>query len=905
MNIIKRKSKLIYMLLFCFLYIVFAIYFGAIPGLGYPVEPNLIGNVGSISEFGNYINNATNVSFPYGLFVSEGFGIVVLGDIFGALGCNAILGVQLGFLAVYTVSFFCMKKIAECISGSSLIAAICLTLFYFDPFLVAQRGIPYIIYGSFMLPAVILIEYKCYKELFIVKTESTHQFSWVMLITDIIVKLVAVSMGWYTAVISAVGTCAFWLIYIVQQIYPKKTLYKHSIKVYVLYIVLPWIIAMLVILAITPTTVSNSSFTVDNFLANAVDSATLFIPSNGQLISCIFPTANDLMEGQSLTGDGTMWSNYLGLIMLIAMIYLLFSKGTNRALIRTIAIVSFIGLILSLGPGVKLLAGVDLDEVPQYSYALDNVLAFPWAKAFTKVFPLTMMRATYRWIILTKIALIFSFAIFVNEIRRSHKKIAFLLAFFAIVEFLPTKATYLYNFEALDRLQETYASSVDSLVEWRDDIGLSGEETATFLTYDYSSNAFLMPFIAYETGFNSYTGAGDKSLAVANKFVPKYVGEIQSQSNPEALAKLITQIGEQQSCDFIIFPYFDLREQNSWWPPNFEKYERTKEIAQETENILADYEIPVWDLTYYKIFDLREFNKSCIKEQEFILESEGQYMATLDVSDKKRIYLYGMAEILDGAEANTTIQVELRNEKNEIFASRDVTELTDEKFVNLEQEYEIPDGTRQVSVSVKTKSGVSSRIIGLIISAVDPNMFYANDEMRILSKYGVKDIQSFNNITIDDDCLKFDSDSQIKCESLLADRLSSFEISMDILVQTPDDPNSVNLISKEVAWANTMSFCMGMKEEKSFLAISQDGQTPYLCWYDNSLIDDEKWHNLRFAFDKGEIRFYIDEELIIAENCGFESVYNVQSTLVQIGGGFSGKIKNILWELNSSRNSNC
>lgn len=895
MNIIKRKSKLIYMLLFCFLYIVFAIYLGAIPGLGYPVEPILIGETGGAFKYGNYLNYIGNTSFPFGLHLSEGFGIYLLGEIFIAMGCNAMLATQLGFLLLYTVSFFSMKWLIEHISGSSAIAAVCVILFFFDPFLTAQRGIPYMLYGILMLPAVLVVEYKnCNR--FICKEEK--KFDGVLWGANLIIKLIAVSMGWYIAVISAVATCIIALIYIIQEIHQKKLGVKHSAKVYLLYVVSPWIISMFAIIAITPSTVTDAVFATETYLGSAIDSSTLFLPDSGQFIANIFPTATDLLGGESLTGDGTMWSNYLGVTMVIVAVYLLFQKGTHETLKRALIVVGLIGLILSFGPGIKFLAGVAADEVPQYEYSLENVLVFPWAKAFPNIFPLSMMRATYRWIVITKVSLILLFSIFLKTIRGIHTKLALFVACLAIIEFLPTKTNFTYNMEALGRLNETYACTIDDLAEIREDLEISGEETAVFLTYDHSSNAFLIPLISYEMGFNSYTGTVDKSLAVANQYLPEDIREIQSQSDPEMLAKIITQIGERQTCDFIFFPYFDLREQNTWWPPTQTEYELIKTLAEETEKILSDYKIPVWDLSYYKIFDLRNFNASCIKESSLTIDSQHSFNTTLDVSGKKEIYLYGMAEVLEGIGSDELLKIEFYTENFEKFATLDVTELSNKKFAYLESTYEIPNGTNQVNIAIQTSPKVKVNMTGLVISAVNPSNFYYDETSLILQKYGLENIQTYQNIVEGNEYLEFSSDSRIQCKSLVDNQISSFEISMDLLIDHPEDPNNVTLISKQEAWANNMSFCIGMKEKSSFIAVSQDGQIPYMLWYDNSLICDGEWHKLQIIFNQGELKFYIDEILVESENCGFKNIYNTRTTSIQVGGGFSGKIKNVEWKIN-------
>ena len=101
---IKNKNNIIYYVILLIIFFAVGFKFGVIPGFTYPstgIGFSLIGTSLSLFEHGNGLNYLDNVLYPYGGYLSEGFGQAILAGILVVLGFKGETAVILTYFIIY------------------------------------------------------------------------------------------------------------------------------------------------------------------------------------------------------------------------------------------------------------------------------------------------------------------------------------------------------------------------------------------------------------------------------------------------------------------------------------------------------------------------------------------------------------------------------------------------------------------------------------------------------------------------------------------------------------------------------------------------------------------------------------------------------------------------------------
>ncbi len=636
----KISSIIFYIVLFGE-FTLLAFYSGCVP---YMALPALGANLSTVSpEYPPLFWG--NILYPYGVQANEGFIIHILQFVFRILGIGVEGAWTLTNFTLFLISFIAIFFMFKMSCRSKWISLAGVLLVYINPFINGHRGLLQVYFSFLFIPLCILTDMLIWEKIY---NASISKSIWKKLYIVIIlaVRLILVSFAGYTTVIMAVGSCAFWGFILLFRIIRKENLKSH-ILFYLRDIFLPWVIAVMVYYILTPSGTTEIITPIEFFNGQSVDLVTLFMPGSGQLISKFGISFSKLIpEGMSLTGDGNSWQNYLGWVMIIVVLYTFVryrKKIKKEWYICTI--ISGMMFLVALGPGIKFL-GITSEAIGTwhgYMLPLEDTLLTPWHGIYDW-FPFSMMRANYRWIAFPMIFLILAFINCVAKLvaDKKEKKIgAIVLLMLAVIEyyplngFLPVVIGTIDNYNKVILFEKDVISEIEQFVPPKSKV--------VMCTYDYSSNGYLAPYIVVKCDLISYTGAGDKSKVLANNYIPKVIHEVESCIDTEMLADSIIETFEKKLCDYIILPYYSLRDSSYNLLPISEGIkEHSRNVAMEVKDKLNG-KYNVFEGEYHLIVEKNES-----KNGFSLLQSN--YEDLTRVKDKNKLFNSNIAFLLQEGE---------------------------------------------------------------------------------------------------------------------------------------------------------------------------------------------------------------------------------------------------------------
>jgi hypothetical protein len=308
---------------------------------------------------------------------------------------------------------------------------------------------------------------------------------------------------------------------------------------------------------------------IDFFRGMGADVVSFFYPTRN------FAWASLLGIGMDPTwrwGDGTNNSwNYIGFSVLILLIMGMFWSRKGRGQIGTWALIGMVSLLLSLGPSLKVnaISGPPAVPVTMDAYLMpadQATFTFPWADIFVTIPGISMMRATYRWMVLVRLALIVILALVLERLfdkwgSRSLKTIvAVCLAAFAAMAWMP----------AFQSMLQTQRNTARSLTSFQEEVPpnldrLLPDGGIVAITSPVSGgNDFLAPLISSEANITLYNTAGDKDLAEAEAYWNSDVKDVIV--TRKEYADSVYDLLKSGEADAVVITNFDLRWGISYWP---------------------------------------------------------------------------------------------------------------------------------------------------------------------------------------------------------------------------------------------------------------------------------------------------------------------------------------------------
>jgi hypothetical protein len=286
---------------------------------------------------------------------------------------------------------------------------------------------------------------------------------------------------------------------------------------------------------------------------------------------------NHPLNTAALWGDGSnSVGNYVGLgCALLALLAIIACWRSNRGWVLGLLALGLIGLVMSLGPSLKVGATRPplAAEVTYQSYLMpkqDGIIELPTTLLDEHAPGITQMRATYRWFLLTRWSLIALATLGVQELlvrsrRSKHPWPAVLavglLACLSVAELMPAPSARLHTFRAGENQRlamERVATELKS--------ALPARSLVAYVVGGVSpASDYLASFLTPRANLRSYNIGDDKGLLLSKAHWPASVSKVIQ--GPNVLATNVEPVLVNHLADAIIVPKFDLRWSAYSWPP--------------------------------------------------------------------------------------------------------------------------------------------------------------------------------------------------------------------------------------------------------------------------------------------------------------------------------------------------
>lgn len=546
----------------------------------------------------------TQVLYPGGLqlreFILPHFLMALINKFSNSLVFTAGLFYFITYVASVTSLMIIFRKITKNYFISAFLAAI----FFVDPYFTSQAGIPTIHVAMMFMPVSLLFDLFVFEKGSLVKKEH---FIFVIILGYFARILITLTSA-YLAVILAISSCLFFLIYYVTSL-GRKFFKSRELKLYLILIVIPWVLALLTMKLLMAQNTSSFTSPLGMLRACSPDLLTILLPSNDLLLSKIFSVSDYLTaHGRMFPGDASMWQNYFGFTLIISTIWIVYKKGLKNKLVLSLLTVGMVILFLGLGPSLKFNSTIVATKgITGQNYSLSNqqvVTDFPWANLY-KVFPLNIMRAVYRWLVVPKFLLLVGLAFTLRQ-ALNHRRVLLcvLLILLAMLEVTPKHMNLTAGMSKFSQIQKFKHDVIYPL----ESNGFKSTDRVIFLP---SENDFLVPYMAAKTDFTTYNGAGDKAINTARNSYPQLVQQILTARDPKKIGELILQIQEKGLAEYVILTFFNPRWDSYKWPVSNNTYNTLKNRALKIEAEIG----PNAKVAHYKYFDVINLENFKVKNK--------------------------------------------------------------------------------------------------------------------------------------------------------------------------------------------------------------------------------------------------------------------------------------------------
>lgn len=308
---------------------------------------------------------------------------------------------------------------------------------------------------------------------------------------------------------------------------------------------------------------------IDLFRAMGADVVTLLRPTVTTWWTAVVPSAAG--DWSELWGDGSNSAhNYLSVATVVLAVVgtVVAVRRDRRSLVWLVVLAA--ALVLALGPSLKVgeVRGPLVPPITYESYLMPEsrgLLTLPTQWVYENVPGFSSMRATYRWVVLARLALVVLAAAGVTHLLRQHgwRRVAgVVLAVLAVVDTLPALPRVLVS----SRGQAQEVGQFDAeVVAPLDDATRDGARVV-FYPNAVGGNDYLAGYLATGAHLQTYNAGGDKTLAEARESWPDEVtGVLRAPDDEDPLPAVATLL-ESGAADCVVVPFFDLRWSIGKWP---------------------------------------------------------------------------------------------------------------------------------------------------------------------------------------------------------------------------------------------------------------------------------------------------------------------------------------------------
>lgn len=329
-----------------------------------------------------------------------------------------------------------------------------------------------------------------------------------------------------------------------------------------------------------------------------LDVATLVVPQGNLWWASLSGAGVDL---SSLWGDGSNTSaNYIGLVF-VALVVWLMLRGTARlprraaAETRAMAVLAVAALFLSFGPALKVF-DVEVPVTPGWDVPEELVtLQLPTEWVYENVPGFDKMRATFRWFLVTRLAVVLLGLVAVGVLWRAGRRgLAVVLLTAAVLE---TTVHMPSTWAARERDAAHVVAVRSEVLPEAQQLLRSGEAVLALPP----SNDFLAGVVAGSSDITTYNVGGDRNYRLAREAWPTSVQAAVSalgtaEQNDAICAALVDEV------DAVLLPAFSLYRNALTWPP-------AAEVVMDAEaraaTIVPDARFQVRRGTWFDVVRLR------------------------------------------------------------------------------------------------------------------------------------------------------------------------------------------------------------------------------------------------------------------------------------------------------------
>lgn len=918
----KEKQIIIWFFVYVITFIIVGLYLGVIPfceimdnGLMY----NFIGLSDRVDLNSIFQLDYLNQYIPYGLRLTEAFGVFFLGRIIGLTGLDPYVTVQIEAFVFFTISYICMLSVMNSISNNRFVGFAVTLVFFWNPVLMAQSGVPPMYFGVLLLPALLFILLRFHQYMKKKIEEETDKIcferkDYCFIFCNFVMFLCEALTSWYLAIIIACAVCLFYLIFYLS--YMKSKSIKKLIIFYMAYFIIPWIFALSINLLMTPSSVASTT-TAFNFInGSSIDMATMFIPNTKQFIGRFLNIEDVIPENKYIPGNGVAF--YFGYsILFLLFVNIILKKNRKRERVALL-ISGAVLFILSLGPGLRIAAFLDhsmLEVTGQYRLPLEyNVLQFPWGFLFKK-FPLNIMRAVCRWYIGAVVLFIVLAAVTLRSLlegsRKKGKVMAYIICIFMVIEFAPNiKSGIDKKITDFDVYERAYENCVEEISEFFD--GKNGK--LAFASYDFNDNTYMVPLIMTKLKeCQTYSGAGDKSRGMANRYQPRCIYDFVHTIDPEVISTSITKMNAYQLADYAILPYFDLSAAVYGWPPDEGIEKKTKMISRQVAERLGDKYSIIY-LDHYMIVELNNegneavditANKKSENSRWFLFDdgfgtkyaigTEGvQYTQAIKERDNS---LYINCITKSDHQCDTELQLEFYDDKERMIDEEKYIIHETEKYVLTEFQIYIPSTARYVNYRFRNSGESNVYLKKFYAISFDQKAILKSDNEMCVEELTGLSTETVNNIKVNHSDIIFEETSNILFHDSEAEKIDFLNMKMELFIEEIQNKN-LEIVNKWVRWQEEMTFALSYHadDQKYYLNISDNGEEAYACSWHITQMPQKQWNSLQICFNRGKLEVYVNERKIVQKKYDFEQLHG-SGHPISLGNGMVGKIRNFQYEV--------
>lgn len=636
--------------------------YGFIPGLQVPSLGIWYGTWGTAHSLANrsfpFMFHLNDVLIPYGSPQLGGF--VVSWFIAGLIKYLSLPDDIAGnFTGIFFLglTLFSFVRLMLLLKVRKWIGYLCASLFLMTPFIYMHMDYGAMGFGFMLVPLSLLADFIIIQRFMDEQSDSKKKyFRFLLLILAI--RLLMTGVDWYSSVIAAVGGGVIITSYFFKSLLDGKLL-KRALRIPAAWLV-TWVIGVLPWYFAMPHGQISEPFSMDFFRAQGVDLISLVIPKGGYLWSdiCNLPQK---WNGFEFFGDGTNVAyNYLGLsltIALISSIILIVLQTTMRRNIISLMIACCVCFVLSLGPSLKIDSKrvsnkKDISEITYEDYQMPAekaVVTLPTAPLY-QIFPISLMRAVYRWLLFPRIILIIVLGLLIEWLIVHQKlKFALLLSLLAIVEIFPN---YFIRFQTRMQANKWYHLTQQTLLEPLHEQLQPGERV---LFLSGPENDFLASWFAPNLHVKLFNGGGDKTNWLAYNHLPEVIQRLKrydARTNDEVNDLMLLAL-RSNVVDKIVVPYFSLRWDSYSWPPD----ENNVMENQRKFSFINDLQNDSVNVKTYKYFSILSTNVKYATMQKHVAEQVDSVTGFIETLPQNAIFL------VDGAKAPLTELFSVREQK--------------------------------------------------------------------------------------------------------------------------------------------------------------------------------------------------------------------------------------------------